>query len=797
MGYTSEMSGRTNGTSPLMTKMNGQSTGNAPGTRRNKRRTGEKRSRGVVAWTLDKALKITVWYSIITLAFRCPKTPVLLTDESPRICKLVVAAKEAVHPYIYPYYESYVAPSVEKAQPYWDVANERAFQPGRAFYDQYGAPRVQQAQVVAGQQWVKTIKPQLEVARKQAGKQYSTALGPHVAKVQNAVDPYYRQVRASANDMWELQVQPIYQTTAPYAQKIYVQGQDFALHTAVPHAQYAGSALSSLWIRQVWPRIRLLYGENVEPQLNRITQRLGRYKDGKKLPTRFKGESQSLADDATAVAESISSLSSVAADPSGTSSTEPSSTVSPKERFHDDLRSWEADCAKAVDEGAGHLKERIQEISLNHISTQGDGVGRSLLVKLEETADSSVQNVQSRIRSVVSSLSEAPADEEFDQAHQGLAQTIRHAGQNIKTRAQAVRDWHNAYNAELDNLVDDALQSALETIDGIRELRLTEIGRRYADQDLPHKEWSRYNDLKKATPTWRDGISKEATDHSAVAEAKAKGDLVLERGMAVTEKAAKELGRLKDVAKWKVEATDSSDDFETRVMPDRIERVQKEVAGKAEGARQAVMGSSQDTAESATSIAAKSAQSVAKAASKSAKSVANKASVDNGPSSVASAKHSVVSAASNKAASSGHAPPGEASENANTIDQPTHDEADHAAAKSSSRVFGGANAQVLVSASSGPILDDQIDDEVAHSERLQHMVDIALDQANSLTRVVADALKGSTTTQGAVESATSVASEQYESALAAASSVLFGSQKGTVERGTDVARQQYASAVTA
>ena len=75
-----------------------------------------------------------------------------------------------------------------------------------------------------------------------------------------------------------------------------------------------------------------------------------------------------------------------------------------------------------------------------------------------------------------------------------------------------------------DDAIFQSTRHVFETIDGIRELRLTEIGRRYADKDLPHKEWSRYNDLKKATQSWRDEVEKLALDHHSIAEAKQECD---------------------------------------------------------------------------------------------------------------------------------------------------------------------------------------------------------------------------------------------------------------------------------
>jgi len=54
-----------------------------------------------------------------------------------------------------------------------------------------------------------------------------------------------------------------------------------------------------------------------------------------------------------------------------------------------------------------------------------------------------------------------------------------------------------------------------------------------------------------------------------------------------------------------------------------------------------------------------------------------------------------------------------------------------------------------------------------------------------------------TSTQGTVQSASSVAEKQYSRALEAASIALYGSQMGAVESATNVAAEKYSQAVEA
>lgn len=902
-------------------------------------------------WLFDKITKLVVWYLIITLAFRCPRAQHDLHDSSPRICKPYLQSKDYATPYLQPYYEQYLSPYVQHAQPYVDRFNEHVYKPGFNAYQTYGAPRVAGAQAFGAHQWEKTIRPQLDVLQKEAGKQYQTHLGPHVKKVQDVVQPYYDSVTTSASDIWELELEPVYRKTRPYAEKFYHQGHEFAVKTALPQAQYVGGAAWSFWTRQIWPKVRILYGENVEPQLMRITERLGRYKDGKKLEADIKSmESSSKLAEASSSASSASSVISstmkeATASPSSAISkaaTEPESTPDPKEQFRADLKSWEHLCAKAVEEGAEDLKERVTEITDRQISN-AEGTGQALVTQLEQTIEAVLNSVKARILQIVGQVPEDATQEHIESANEDLILAIRNAGQNVKQRAQAVREWRQTAVHETDDLVEKALQSTLETIDSIRELRLTEIGRKYAHSSLPHKEWSKYNDIKKATQTWRNDVEKAANSHKGIDAARSAFDDIEQVAMGMAEDAAKELGRLKEVGKWKIAAQDDSEDFDTKTVPPPVKKAKDQIVEKVAEASEAVFGEEpeQGSVESATSVAAEKAskaassaseavvgsstgsvESAASEASKSAKSAASAASssIVGGEPGVADSATKLASSASSAVVGS-DPPASKASKSAESVrsaaseavvgsesgiydtatdaassvssaassassrvaDEPmtpgsklssilsaqksnmqsasksaesvasqvsesgssvvesvtgsskatdkmsksassaaseassavssaasaaseaipdaediadAAEEAAQAATEKPKKVFGGAMAQVLVEAREPIMEEDIIDAAKRSSSRIQSMASVAGDKASELTKAVQDAIKSATQTQGAVESATSVASEQYESAIAAASSVLFGTQN-MADKATSAAEEQYQAAVTA
>jgi len=654
-------------------KMNGQVTGSIntseserPRERRRRRRSNKQSS--YVGWLMDKLVKVTVWYTIITFAFRCPTTQDAFTDSTPAICKPYLQTKDFLTPYGKPYYDQYLAPHVQRAQPYIDRFNEQVYDPSLKAYQQHGAPRVEQGRLQAALQWNNTVKPQLEVARQQASKQYDTHLSPHVKTVQDVVQPYYDSVANSASDIWELELHPVYRNTAPYAQKMYTQGYQFAVDTVLPQAQYASSAAWSFGAAQVWPKLTALYGENVEPQLMRITERLGRYKDGKKLQAEVKNAeiSSSLADASSSVASAASSASSFAtamtdspssAAPAMTSSATPEPSATLTEQFHEDLKNWQNACHKAVNEGSEHLKERIKEFTDHQITSQLANSGEAHVTQLEKTADGAISSVKAHILALVGGLPKDADDSQLEETTEKATQGIRNAGKTVRESAQSVRDWKPKFTKGTDELAKKALESTLETIDSIREIRLSEIGRKYADKDLPHKEWSKYNELKKATQAWRDDVAKVVEGNADINKVKSAADEVESRAMAIAEETAQELKRLKAVAQWKIDARDATDSFNSRPVVPAAAKANKKVADTVSQASEAVLGiseSAKESVKSATTAAADKASEVSSSASDAATGSAG--SVESAASHAKSSASSVASDAYAKVAGSEQAP---------------------------------------------------------------------------------------------------------------------------------------------
>ncbi|KAG9696572.1 hypothetical protein KCU95_g4242, partial [Aureobasidium melanogenum] len=582
--------------------------------------------RGFFSRLISVALRLSIWYTLLTVVFRCPSSPKQLTKDSPNVCEPYFQLRDFAVPHLQPYYDTYASPYVQQVQPYFDRVKEQAYVPAAAFAQKHGAPRAAQIQKYATKEWKRSVRPQLDVARKHALKQYDSTLGPHVQKIQDAVSPYYTNVKASATDFYELELLPAYKHTAPYAKKFYGQAHRFSVNTALPYARWGTDLTFTFVRRQIWPRIQVLYGENVEPQIFKISQRLGRYRDEKKIEAAVESAESSASSSSSSISSAASASSTVvASSPSAVVSsassvvesimTKASSVVvaspsmapaeeepSAAEQFSEDLKVWEEHVSIAVREGLDHLRERIQEICDRQVETQTNGVGQALIVQLEEGSSSAFRSLKARVETVIEHLPEEPSESDISSAQDSINKEVKKAGQTIKQKAQNVRDWKQTFDQDITRLVEAAANSTLETIDNIRDLRLQEIGRRWASNAaITHRDWTKYNDLKKASSKGRDEVAALATSDE-LTQAKKGAHAIEERAIVIAEDAAKELARLKSVSQWKLEARDSSDDFNTKYAPAAAARVKQQVAEKISDAKEAIAGSSQGTIESATSV---------------------------------------------------------------------------------------------------------------------------------------------------------------------------------------------------
>jgi hypothetical protein len=464
-----------------------------------------------------------------------------------------------------------------------------------------------------------------------------------------------------------------------------------------------------------------------------------------------------------------------------------------KAQLTEDLRKWQSKFATAADKGAEDLEQRVADITKRQVESGVKGHGQALVVKLEETADSTVAKLKSFIKSTVESIPEDATEQDLEAAHEKCSVKTRELGLSVKDRAQDVRAWKSSYDQETDSLVQAAVRSTVEVLEKIHGLGLQEVGMRWAWLDgVTYKDWQNYHKLRNTLTEWQAEVEAVGSRHEGLRTAHEEAKKLEDKAMDTSASIVNELIRLKDVARWKLWAADASDDFTNKVVPARVFKAAHEASSQVS---EAIQGSSTPVSESVAS-SVKSMSSQAAEAIQGAPSQVSEV-ADSVSSRVSDALHGSSTPLSENVASSIASQLSHARAKASDAASEGSSMAS-AAYESPKKVFGGANAQVLAEAKQ-IIFDEPLDDddEDTVASKLQEAVADAGDRAAYLSRAVSEALLGPSKTQGTVESATSLAAEQYQRALSAASSALYGTEQAAVESATSVASERFAQAVTA
>lgn len=731
-------------------------------------------------------------------------------------------------------YDLYAAPRVEQAKAYglsqWNaiavpqlqVAQARANQ----VYNAYLGPYVQQASAV--------VEPHYGAAKENAAYVHQKHVVPAVE--------YSRPLLEKA--IWATREFAL-GTALPFSQSAYSSIVLFVDGTLVP-------TLRSLYRENVEPQLVMIGERLARYREGRKLQAVMDETTTSSVLSEGMSTSAEAASQSTAQPSSISA--SQEASPSGTPLSEQEKIAEARKQVESDLKTWQEKFSVAAKKGSEDLAQRVQGIMTGLSETEVDGVAVGLAKALKISAEKEIADAKSKINAIVESIDEDADSATVESAEAETLKAIRAAGASVKSYAQKLREWYNSFDAMLSGRASEASKSTLQVLDGIRDLGLQEIGMRWAWLDgVTYQDWQKYHDLKQQFADWRGEVTDVALKHPALEKARASANEVVADGMDTAEKAAAELTRLKDVGKWKVHARDASDNFESRAIPAAAVRAGKNVAESLKDVSESIAGTTQGTAESivsgATEAAAdasstvssaltpeesenvlSSASGVASSATSSAGeaaihatnvasdnidaaseaissagssagdyiSQATEAVSDTAESAISSAS-SVVdgTTATDEVTSSASSIADDVASSAEDFADDVTSTASSASAIASSRIIPGAMAQKVKG--SKPILDDVFDDSSSEtfSDKVKSMVEDAGDRYAEVTKAVSEALLGATSTQGSGESVVSVASEQYSSALDAASRVIYGTPTGTVESLANAASDKYSQAVAA
>jgi hypothetical protein len=588
------------------------------------------------------------YFSIFTILFRCPANLDACNENSPAICKPYFQVKQTVSPHLGPYYNTYAAPYVELARPYYDTLDQRVITPGWGLATKYAAPQVLKAQAYGKAQWEKSLQPQVHKYQALAKSQYDQTLAPHVSTVSTAVSPYYDIARTNALQTYHELLLPSYELLQPYAHKGFTATSTFTTGTAVPSVLFVWNKTYSVLEEMVWPHVRSLYVENVEPQLAKIGQRLGRYSSKtdaartvkEAITTASKAASSftkpTMSASATVASASVSTTSTAASETSETQTpvhaqATPDATLlkndqveapeweqgeqedavrrSARETVAADLKDWQERYAKAADEGAVEIEGRVDEIASRMIETNARKSGKAALEQLHTAVASELATLRRDILQIVGAVAKGKAKLKDGQDQVNAA--VRRAGLVIRDKAQEVRTWRENYEAELHGAVTIAAEEHFKTLDTIRDLAVQKIGMKWAWMDgITYRDWQKYHLLKDRFDEWHGDLEKLIVTHPGLEAAQHEGATIEKQAMNTAQSAAKELARLKDVANWKLTAGDDSEEFDSNLMKQAAE-----AAAAAKATAHSVVQKATDKAKSFTDSAAASIGTASSAAS--------------------------------------------------------------------------------------------------------------------------------------------------------------------------------------
>jgi hypothetical protein len=232
-----------------------------------------------------------------------------------------------------------------------------------------------------------------------------------------------------------------------------------------------------------------------------------------------------------------------------------------REMVAHDLESWQTKFATQADEGATDLEERVDEIAKRMIEENVNTNGKKLYDDLEATIDQELKSLRTKISSLAGSNGDS-AD-----VNEKVVSAVRSSGMAIKQKAQAIRQWRQSYDKELQETVVTVADVHFQVLDETRNLALQQIGMRWAWTDaITYKDWAKYHELKATLNEWTEQLKQLIVTHPALLEAQDAAARVEDEGMEIASTAAKELARLKEVARWKVSAGDSTDNFDSDAM---------------------------------------------------------------------------------------------------------------------------------------------------------------------------------------------------------------------------------------
>ncbi|KAL5605979.1 hypothetical protein BROUX41_006221 [Berkeleyomyces rouxiae] len=601
------------------------------------------RSGSLIMRVFGLTARLFAWYAIITIIFRCP-TSLRDNHKLPQICEPCFRLRSSVTPYVEPYYTAHIEPYVKIAVPYYKSADTFVLTPARSYAARTIGPRLEQVSQLTTAKYDELIRPWLVQYEVQARQHYDEQVAPIVQKTTDTLAPYYTLTKDSAVYTYHQLLVPAYITFEPYAHASYQAASDFTKETALPSVAWALNKAYSFMDSAIWPHIKVVYINNVEPQLARIGKRLGRYK-GKQGLHKAKTTHSSRSSTSEAKTSSFikppqkpaSKTPSPATDkaaattasnshPTGHHNMQyshpsmieaPEASENESELRHNarlqvaaDLREWQERFSKAADEGAAEIDSLIRGVTQDILSSQLMEAGHSLVQQLSEIIESETQFLKSQVVLAVQQKNTEYSDLELFNTH--VATLVRQTGIAIKSQAEEVRIWREEFDTQLQAAITENADTHFKTLDTMRDLALQKIGMKWAWMDgITYKDWAKYHDLRARFDEWTDDLKAMIVTHSDLSMTQDYANIVEDQAMDLARAAVKQLAEIKEVAAAKFSHDDNTDDFDLDSVYQRAEeKAAAEAAAEAE--RLAEEAAQAETTERAAAEQAAESEATAK-----------------------------------------------------------------------------------------------------------------------------------------------------------------------------------------
>lgn len=233
------------------------------------------------------------------------------------------------------------------------------------------------------------------------------------------------------------------------------------------------------------------------------------------------------------------------------------------ETVQEDLQQWETKFATAAEEGAIDIEEKVNELSADRFKSGVQGEGEGLVRELESASQEQIEALKQTIVSLVESSASGDAAE----AKEAATIAVRTAGLAIKEKAEQVRTWREEFESELRATVTSKAQEHFNILGSMRDLALQKLGMKWAWMDgVTYKDWAKYHAMKKKFDDWTQELQQLIVTNPSLETAMNGAADVEDRAMEIAQDAAIQLAQLKQVAAWKIDAGDATDNFDADEM---------------------------------------------------------------------------------------------------------------------------------------------------------------------------------------------------------------------------------------